>query len=371
MKIVTVVGARPQFIKAAALSRALRLHRETNPAKPIENVLVHTGQHYDANMSDVFFQQLGISAPNWHFEVGGSSHGAMTGKMLEQIESMLMQEKPDWVLVYGDTNSTLAGALAAAKLNIPVAHVEAGLRSFNRAMPEEINRILSDHCANLLFTTHDTATAQLVKEGIPRDKIHEVGDVMCDVARAFSHEEAHGKEILMTLGTTAKQYILATVHRPVNTDDPARLKEILQGLNRLAEELTVIFPVHPRTRHAMQKLDGVLMHSQLRLIDPTGYLEMLALERGAQAIITDSGGVQKEAYFCHVPCLILREETEWVELVEQGYGLLVESRADAIVEAYHRLAQRTFNWHTDLYGAGDASNKILNILLQSTDELTR
>lgn len=370
MKIVTIVGARPQFIKVAALSRALRAHRSVHPRAYIKDVLVHTGQHYDANMSAIFFEQLGISEPDYHFHVGGTSHGAMTGKMLEQIEGVLLQEKPDWVLVYGDTNSTLAGALAAAKLNIPVAHVEAGLRSFNRQMPEEINRIVSDHCANILFTTHAAATAQLLKEGIHPDKIHEVGDVMCDIARTYSREEGTwGKDILSSLGVTAKQYILATIHRPVNTDDPDRLAEILQGLKTLAAEIPIIFPIHPRTRHAMQKLAGggedACIHPQLHFIDPVGYLEMLALERGAKVIITDSGGVQKEAYFCHVPCLILREETEWVELVQHGYSQLVESRAAAIVNAYRQLIAQPMNWNADLYGAGDASQKILNVLIKT------
>lgn len=355
LKFITIVGARPQFIKVAAVRRAIDAHNASQHPIKVQDILIHTGQHYDDNMSEIFFQELGLPAPNYQFNSGGLSHGAMTGRMLEQIERVLMDQKPHWVLVYGDTNSTLAGALAAAKLSISLAHVEAGLRSFNRRMPEEINRIVADHCADLLFTTHASATQQLLKEGISQDKIVEVGDVMCDIAKRYRKETSQG------------DYVLVTVHRASNTDDPVRLQEIMLALTVIAEQVPVIFPVHPRTRHALQRLpSGEPKHPKLRLIEPVGYLEMLELESAARLIITDSGGVQKEAYFCHVPSLILRRETEWTELVDHGYAQLVDGHSDSIVEAFKTMSRRTHEWNTAFYGNGNSSHNIVQTLVNLT-----
>ncbi|MDW8234486.1 MAG: UDP-N-acetylglucosamine 2-epimerase (non-hydrolyzing), partial [Roseiflexaceae bacterium] len=308
MNIVTIVGARPQFIKAAAVSRVLRLrHRE---------VLVHTGQHYDANMSAVFFDELGIPPPDVNLAVGSASHGAQTGAMLAKIEEVLLAECPDWVLVYGDTNSTLAGALAAAKLHIPVAHVEAGLRSFNRAMPEEINRVLTDHISDLLLCPSETAVENLAREGITRGVVL-IGDVMADALRLAV--ERADDSVLESSGVQQGSYALATVHRAENTDDPLRLQGILTGLTLL--DMPVIFPAHPRARRAIAAL-GWTPPAHMRLIDPVGYLNMIALMRGARVVLTDSGGVQKEAYWLGVPCVTLRDETEWVETVTCGWNTL-------------------------------------------------
>ena len=308
MKIVTVVGARPQFVKAAPVSRVLRQrHAE---------VLVHTGQHYDREMSDLFFEELDIPRPDHELGVGSGSHGRQTGQMLIGIEEVLLAERPNWVLVYGDTNSTLAGALAAVKLGIPVAHVEAGLRSFNRAMPEEHNRILTDHCADLLFCPTQTAVDLLRGEGVTAG-VHLVGDVMVDAALQFADVARQRSTILAELDLTPKSYALATLHRPYNTDDPERLREVLAALDAL--EMPVIFPVHPRTRSRLAELAGTHHASRnTQYVPPVGYLDMLALEQSAALILTDSGGVQKEAYFFAVPCVTLRPETEWVETVADG-----------------------------------------------------
>lgn len=362
MKIVTVVGARPQFIKFAAIRRAVDTHNASSP-QPIHDILIHTGQHYDANMSDVFFQQLGISKPDYHFEVGGTTHGVMTGKMLEQIEGVLIKERPDWVVIYGDTNSTLAGALTAAKLCIPLAHVEAGLRSFNRKMPEEINRIVADHCSNMLLTTHSGPTEQLLREGIGIDRIREVGDVMCDVARSYRERGSQGETWLKKLGLRPGDYVLVTIHRASNTDDPVRLQWIMDSLAEIAQECPVVFPVHPRTRQALDRLSHSReLPTSVKLIDPVGYLEMLALENGATLIVTDSGGVQKEAYFCQVPCLIVRDETEWTELVEYGYSRLVGNESESFLPAFHEMLSKKFDWSTNLYGDGQAAHKIIHAL---------
>lgn len=280
MKVVTVVGARPQFIKAAPVSRCLR-RQETE-------ILVHTGQHYDTTMSEVFFEELKIPRPDYHLEVGSKSHGAQTGEMLSRLEQVLIQERPDWVLVYGDTNTTLAGALAAAKLHIPVAHVEAGLRSFNRQMPEEINRVLTDHMAEILYCPTETAVQHLAAEGIRRGVVH-VGDVMVDALR-FNRELANDRRILEELGMEPGTYLLVTLHRAENTDHPDRLEEILSALNEL--ESPMILPLHPRTRNRMQKQGVNLTNPRLKVIEPVGYLDMLHLEMNAAKILTDSGGVQ-------------------------------------------------------------------------------
>jgi UDP-N-acetylglucosamine 2-epimerase len=345
VKVVTVVGARPQFIKAAPVSRILRQqHTE---------ILVHTGQHYDDNMSVIFFDELDIPEPDYNLGIGSGSHGAQTGAMLAAIEQILGKERPDWTLVYGDTNSTLAGALAAAKLHIKVAHVEAGLRSFNRAMPEEINRVVADHLSDLLLCPSQVAADNLKAEGITRG-VHVVGDVMAD-ALAYAVERSQGRsQILQRLGLATKKYLLVTVHRAENTDDHERLANILSALNSLTE--TVVFPVHPRTRLAMEKMKYELK-PHLLLSEPVGYLDMVQLEKSARMILTDSGGIQKEAYWLGVPCVTLRDETEWVETVQAGWNVLVGANVNAIVRA-----TGSFNPskpQNALYGDGMASGQIV------------
>ncbi len=316
MKILTVIGARPQFIKAAVVSRLLL-------GRPgVEEVLVHTGQHYDENMSDVFFSELGIPKPAHQLGIGSGQHGAQTGRMLEGLEQVMLAVKPDLVLVYGDTNSTLAGALAAAKLHIPIAHVEAGLRSFNRRMPEEINRVLTDHVSTWLFAPTELAVRNLENEGLRGAAVVLAGDVMYDAALYYG---ARAKlDVVTRLGLEAKGYALATVHRAENTDPGPRLWALLEGLCTVAAELPVVLPLHPRTRAVLQR-ERVLekYHQRLRLLEPVGYLDMVALEKHARVIATDSGGVQKEAFFHGVPCVTLRDETEWMELVELGWNRLV------------------------------------------------
>jgi UDP-GlcNAc3NAcA epimerase len=360
MKVVSIVGARPQFIKADAVSRMLR----TTPGT--KEVLVHTGQHYDGNMSGVFFEELEISEPDYHLGIGSGRHGEQTGKMLIAIEEVMLKEEPDWVLVYGDTNSTLAGAVAAVQLHIPVAHVEAGLRSFNRRMPEEINRVLTDHASDLLFAPTETAVQNLIQEGIPEGRIHLVGDVMYDAALYYGKKAEQNNRILEQLNLKPKRYILITIHRAENTDDQVRLRAIMEGLEMVANEWPVIFPVHPRTRKAMQ-IYGLWekAQSRLRIIDPVGYLDMVVLEKNARFIATDSGGMQKEAFFCRVPCITLREETEWVELVENGFNVLVRANKEKIVEAFKNSSIFNMdNQKIELYGGGRASEKIVRELLR-------
>jgi UDP-GlcNAc3NAcA epimerase len=331
-RLVTVVGARPQFVKAAAVSHELRRRGD------IEELLVHTGQHYDGNMSDVFFDELDIPAPDRHLGIGGGTHGAMTGRMLEAVEGVLLDTAPDAVLVYGDTNSTMAGALAAVKLHIPVAHVEAGLRSFNRRMPEETNRVVTDHVATWLFAPTATAVENLRREGIAGSQVVRVGDVMYDAALVFGARADARSTAVRDLGLAREEFVLATVHRAENTDDGTRLRAIIDGLRVVAGELPVVLPVHPRTADAMRKASIDAESAGLRLVPPVGYLDMLALERAARLIVTDSGGVQKEAFFYEIPCVTLREETEWVELVELGWNRLVPpTSVDAVVDG-HRSA---------------------------------
>ncbi|MBS4167782.1 UDP-N-acetylglucosamine 2-epimerase (non-hydrolyzing) [Parachlamydia sp. AcF125] len=357
MKIATIIGARPQFIKAAALSRAI------SESPSIQEIIIHTGQHYDYNMSDVFFAEMGIPTPNYNLAIGGCSQGAMTGRMLEKIEAILSQERPDWVLVFGDTNSTLAGALASVKLHIPVAHVEAGLRSFNRKMPEEMNRLLTDHCSDLLFTPTAYATQQLKREGFSEDKIIQTGDVMYDTAIYYLNKSNQTSQILHRLSLRSKQFVLATIHRAENTDDPRRLKEIFLGLSAIGRHTPVIVPLHPRTQQMLQKLNLLEQVKQnIRLIEPIGYLDMTQLENHAKLIFTDSGGVQKEAYFFKVPCLTLREETEWVELIEHGFNRLVPLQAKAIEEHYYQHEDMHPDWNISLYGNGEAAKAIVSFL---------
>jgi UDP-GlcNAc3NAcA epimerase len=313
MKLLSIVGARPQFIKAAVVSRALR------QAGRITEVMVHTGQHFDSDMSDVFFAELEIPAPAHHLDIHGGGHGDMTGRMLGALEAVAQAEAPDMVLVYGDTNSTLAGALAAAKLHIPVAHVEAGLRSFNRRMPEEINRVLTDHLSELLFCPTRTAVENLRREGITRN-VANVGDVMYDAAR-FAAAQAGGKSaILERLGLRQGGYGVATIHRAENTDSAERLRRVLDYLRRQAGALPIVLPLHPRTRQAAQRF-GIALDG-LAVCPPVGYFDMARLLQGAAVVLTDSGGVQKEAYFHRVPCVTLRDETEWIETVESGWNRL-------------------------------------------------
>ena len=352
LKIVTIVGARPQFIKASPVSRALRReHKE---------FLLHTGQHYDRNMSQLFFEELNIPEPDLNLEIGSGPHGEQTAQMLAGIERVLAGQKPDRVLVYGDTNSTLAGALAAAKLNIPVDHIEAGLRSFNREMPEEINRILTDRISALLFCPTATAVAHLQHEGITRG-VHNTGDVMYDAALHFADLAAGRSSILERLDAAPGGYLLVTCHRPQNTDDPEALGAIVTAL--IASGERVIFPVHPRTVGFLRRsglMERLQNAGKISLIEPVGYLEMIQLEQHARMIVTDSGGVQKEAFFYRIPCVTLRDETEWVETVKDGWNLLVGSDHDRILDAIRTFtppAQQMAH-----YGSGRASAEIVRIL---------
>lgn len=358
-KIVTIVGARPQFIKAAAVSREILKH----PGQ-LEEVMVHTGQHYDPNMSQVFFDELEIPAPRYNLEVSGGSHGAMTGRMLEGIERILLDEKPDWVLIYGDTNSTLAGALAAAKLHIPVAHVEAGLRSFNMRMPEEINRILADRVSNLLLCPTDVAVDNLAREGVTQG-VHNVGDVMYDVALYYRERARVGSSILQTLGLKEKAFALATCHRAENTDDPVRLEGIVSALAQIASDMPVVLPLHPRTRKLLQQF-GLERHlAALTVVEPLPFLDMVALEQAARVILTDSGGVQKEAFFYRVPCITMRDETEWVETVELGWNQIVGGARLSILEAFAKAASGQPSGSRMPYGDGFASRAILGKILSA------
>lgn len=357
-RILTVIGARPQFIKAAAVSRRIA------QTPGLTETLVHTGQHYDANMSDVFFDELDIPKPTHHLGIGGGGHGAMTGKMLEAIEKLLQADRPDVLMVYGDTNSTLAGALAAAKLHIPVAHVEAGLRSFNKRMPEEINRILTDHCADLLFTPTATATRNLLSEGIDKGRIVECGDVMFDAALHFGLRAAATGAGAVRFGLQPKHYVLATVHRQENTDDPARLSAIIGGLAGIAAEMPVVLPLHPRTRARLEASDSAAALAALTVIDPVGYLDMVGLERDAAVIATDSGGVQKEAFFHRVPCVTFRDETEWVELVEAGWNRLTPPTHEDVIRVAVLDAVGSTGKAVEPYGSGDAAGNICTALTE-------
>ncbi len=343
MKILTVVGARPQFIKAATVSRTIR------STKNHEEVMVHTGQHFDAEMSDVFFSELRIPQPKYSLDIHGGGHGRMTGRMLEAIEEVIDVERPEVALVYGDTNSTLAGALAATKLHVPVAHVEAGLRSFNREMPEEINRVLTDHMSEVLFCPTTTAQTNLDKEGITAN-VHNVGDVMYDASLFAVEKMGQRDSILERLGLTAKAYVLCTIHRAENTDDKRKFAALLKLLQKVASDHCVVFPIHPRTRKAME--NHGFSPGPIRVIDPVGYLDMNELLAGASEVYTDSGGLQKEAYFHRSPCVTLRGETEWVETIQAGWNRLwTEDRYEKRREI-------------EEYGDGSAAEKIVEILEQ-------
>lgn len=356
IKILTVVGARPQFIKAATVSRQIVQH------EGIHEVIVHTGQHYDANMSDVFFEEMKIPKPTHTLGIGGGSHGSMTGRQLEKIEEVLISEKPDYVLVYGDTNSTLAGALAAAKLHIPVVHVEAGLRSFNMKMPEEINRILTDQVSSILFCPTATAIQNLDNEGFShRDCfVHNVGDVMYDAAMFYAPSSVKPPKLV----EVSDSFALVTIHRAENTDDLNRLKELVAALNELAKEIFVICPLHPRTQKII-KAAGIKLNAHV--LEPVGYFEMIWLIQNCKVVLTDSGGLQKEAYFFKKPCVTLRDQTEWVELIDAGVNTLVEICKSSILEQTYRalnISNDLFSRNT-IFGNGYAAEKIVQELLKS------
>jgi len=354
MKIVTVLGARPQFIKAGSVSREIAKYKE------IQEIIIHTGQHFDANMSDVFFEEMKIPKPQYNLGINGKSHGSMTGQMLEKIEEILLQEKPDWVMVYGDTNSTLAGALAASKLHIKIVHVEAGLRSFNMKMPEEVNRILTDRVSAILFCPTQSAIENLHNEGysnIATSKIVKNGDVMQDGAMFYSTFSQKPKKL-----DIEKNYILSTIHRAENTDDEKRLKSIVNALNEIAKTNDIVLPLHPRTKNILQDKEFALSKN-IHIIDPIGYLEMIWLIENSSMIMTDSGGLQKEAFFFKKPCITLRDETEWIELIENNFNVLVGADTKKIVSVYKNHIFNE-NFEIDLYGMGRASEKIISELLE-------
>ena len=357
MKVATVVGARPQFIKAAAVTRVFGQRPD------VTELIIHTGQHYDPAMSQVFFDELNLPVPYVNAAVGSGPHGEQTGRMLEVMERVLVDMKPDVVLIYGDTNSTLAGALAAVKLHIPVAHVEAGLRSFNRRMPEEINRVVTDHVSSILFAPTEAAIVNLANEGI-REDVHLTGDVMFDATLYYTSKAEKTSRVLENVALTDQPYVLATMHRAENTDDPARLAAIWGALCRLSSDCRVVLPLHPRTRKKIAEL-GVAQPATLRIIEPVGYLDMLKLEAHARLVVTDSGGVQKEAFFNRVPCVTLRSETEWVELVDSGWNRLVAEDSEerifsALAEALHAENPQSA---PSPYGDGEAARRIVDLLI--------
>ena len=378
MKVVTVIGARPQFIKAAAVEKAIGVFNGASSRRRsgerILEILVHTGQHYDYLLDGIFFEELEIRKPDYSLGVGSGSHGKQTARMMERMEPILKKEKPDGVLVYGDTNSTLAGALVAAKMKIPVAHVEAGLRSYDRAMPEETNRLLADHLSTLLFCPTDQAVRNLSKEGIKTGKenrwVIKVGDVMYDSILLYSKLAEKRSTILEDLNLFHPQsaippppYYLATLHRAENTDVPERLGSILRALDEIGKDILVILPLHPRTRKMMKSCRLFSAFRGVRLIEPVSYLDMLALEKNARAILTDSGGVQKEAYWLKVPCVTLRNETEWVETVESGWNRLAGTETRRIVREAKRIGMRR-PYRKGLFGDGRAGEKIVQALVK-------
>lgn len=354
MKIVTILGARPQFIKAGSISRTILKHLD------IKEVIVHTGQHYDSNMSDIFFDEMQIPKPNYYLGIGGKSHGAMTGQMIEEIENVLVKERPDWVLVYGDTNSTLAGAIAASKLHIKIAHIEAGLRSFNMEMPEEVNRILTDRVSSLLFCPTRSAMENLELEGVKswNAQAHLSGDVMYDGALFYKSLAQKPKAF-----DQYSEFCLCTIHRAENTDDPARLSSIVEALNEISLKTQLVLPLHPRTKSKLSDLN-LLLSKNIHTIEPVGYLNMVWLIDNCKMVITDSGGLQKEAFFFQKPCITLRDETEWVELVENSFNVLAGADKNRIIDNY-----LNFEFNTDfsipLYGCGNASDNIVNLLMKS------
>ena len=374
IKIVTIIGARPQIIKAAALSRVIK----NNFSDKIKEVIVHTGQHYDDNMSQVFFDELGIPSPDYNLGVGSGKHGAQTAKMIEGIEEILIKENPDYLVVYGDTNSTLAGAIAASKIHIPIAHIEAGLRSFNKAMPEEINRICCDHCSTMLFSPTLTGYNNLINEGFnPENKktftadnpgIYHCGDVMYDNSLFFGSTDNRQR----TTDIFQKDdYILCTIHRNNNTDEPKRLNAIVRALIKLSEEKDIIIPLHPRTKKLLNvnldsaTYDTFINNSRIHITEPVSFLEMISLEKNASLVLTDSGGVQKEAYFFKKPCIIMRSETEWKEIVEVGAAIIADADEERIIEAYHHFKDNDAIEFPEIFGDGRAAEFICKELISN------
>ena len=376
MKLVTIIGARPQIIKAAALSRAIRNHY----ADQIQEVIVHTGQHYDDNMSQVFFDELQIPRPDYNLHVGSASHGVQTARMTEGIEELLIKEQPDFIVLYGDTNSTLAGAVAAAKIHVPIVHIEAGLRSFNKSMPEEINRIVCDHCSTLLFTPTKAGLDNLKREGFPMDnngpftinnpKVYHCGDIMYDNSLHFANIAEEKTDIIQHLELKGKPSILATIHRDSNTDYPERLSAIFDSLIELSKESPIVLPLHPRTAKLLktnlsnEKQTLIFSSNNIKLIPPVSFLEMIALERHAQLVMTDSGGVQKEAYFFKKPCIILRPETEWVEIVQTGNAILADANEGRIMQAWTHFKDNPPTMFPEIFGDGHAAEFMLDQMLK-------
>jgi UDP-GlcNAc3NAcA epimerase len=358
LKIATIVGARPQFIKASMVSKEIAKYEN------ISETIIHTGQHFDENMSRIFFEEMGIPKPDHNLEINTLSHGSMTGRMLEKIEKLILSEKPDWVLVYGDTNSTLAGTLAAVKLGVSVAHVEAGLRSFNMRMPEEINRILTDRVSNLLFCPTEVAVNNLEKEGIVSNGNRVVlsGDVMYDAHLHFMDNAKKMSSIMRDLGLEDSPFLLCTIHRPDNTDDQIRLENILRALNSLSSSHRIIFPMHPRTRTAITKNKLEVL---CEMIPPVSYLDMIELVRNCSLVITDSGGLQKEAYFSGKYCVTLRDETEWVELVDKGVVFISGADTNAILTLVEKLISKEGDFKERLYGNGEASAAVVEELARA------
>lgn len=377
MKIVTVIGARPQIIKAAALSRAISQHF----SKEVHEVIVHTGQHYDNNMSQVFFDELGVPQPDYNMGVGSAPHGVQTARMIEGIEEILLKEKPDCLVLYGDTNSTLAGAIAASKIHVPIVHIEAGLRSFNKSMPEEINRICCDHCSTLLFSPTATGFKNLVNEGFnPNNKkkftadnpgIYHCGDVMYDNSKYFATIADQKSDILERERLKGKGYVLCTIHRDNNTDQPERLNAIFSALLKIAAEKTVVLPLHPRTSKLLNTnlkkdiFDKLSNNPNIRILPPASFLDMIVLERHADMVVTDSGGVQKEAYFFQKPCLIMRSETEWKEIVDCGAAVITDADEQRILKAYRNFTDNPPHSYPEIFGDGHAAEFICKEMLEN------
>lgn len=359
-KIVTILGARPQFVKGAVLSRVIQSYSK------IEEVIVHTGQHFDANMSEVFFYEMQIPKPKYNLNINSLGHGAMTGQMLEKIEQILLDEKPDAVVVYGDTNSTIAGALSAKKMHIKVVHIEAGLRSFNMKMPEEVNRIVTDRIADLLSCPTDTAIENLKKEGFKNLPIiiEKHGDIMKDAVEFYGKSSAEKSSIISNLELSKNEFVLATIHRQENTDDEEKLKSIFSSLEKIHPQKKVVLPLHPRTKKVLERYE---LHPQITLINPVGYFDMLELLKNCAMVITDSGGLQKEAFFCKKPCIIAREETEWIELVENGFAKIVGSNPQKITDAFQEFLTKKMNFNIELYGnnVGDKIYKSIQKLINA------
>ncbi len=358
MKIITIIGARPQFIKSSMISKEIANYPE------IEEIIIHTGQHFDKNMSDIFFKDMMIRKPDYNLGINNLSHGAMTGRTIEAVEKILLSEKPDKVLVFGDTNTTLAGALASAKLNIPVSHVEAGLRSFNKCMPEEINRILTDHISDILFVPTDNAVNNLHNEGIRMESVFKVGDVMYDSALYFEGISNSKSRILRKYILKNNKFVLCTIHRQENTDNKKRLFNIVQSLKSISEKVKIILPIHPRTQAIFKKLNIKFSTPNIIIISPIGYLDMLALLKSCKLVITDSGGLQKEAYFYKKYCLTIRDETEWIELVEKGYNFIVGTNPQNILSKFNNIKNTQFIDSSKLFGDGKTRKKIVKILLE-------